>query len=301
MFGRQRTLSPLLVIMLGLAACALTRETPVPPAGRAAAIAGTSVGTLTSSGEERHYRLHVPPNAGTGQALPLVINLHGYNSNAEQQELVSQMSAKADAAGFVAVYPEGLGDPQSWHFGTRAEAEADVQFMRDLVQTLEKQLAIDPRRIYVTGISNGAEMSYRLMCVFADTAAAFALVSGGYPPFPECQPARPVPVVVFHGTDDQLLPYEGHPPLLLPVRQWAEQWAARNGCAASPNVTLQRGDVTGEAWPNCHDEADVVLYTINGKGHSWPGSNMPARITTRDISATDVIWDFFVAHPRPQT
>ena len=298
MFKQQITISMLLVIMAALAACGRVRDQPAQAGNGTPVVSGTSLGTLTSSGEQRRYRLHIPPNAATGLPLPLVINLHGYNSNAEQQESVSQMSAKADAAGFVVVYPEGLGDPQSWHFGTGAEGAADVQFMRDLVESLEHQLAIDPQRIYVTGISNGAAMSYRLICSFADTAAAFALVSGGYPPFPECQPARPIPVVVFHGTADQLLPYEGHPPLMLPVHQWVEQWAGRNGCAATPNVILQRGDVTGEAWQECSAGADVLLYTINGKGHSWPGSRMPARITTRDINATDVIWDFFVAHPR---
>jgi len=168
------------------------------------------------------------------------------------------------------------------------------------MSTKREAVGLKPQRS-VTGISNGAEMSYRLMCSFADTAAAFALVSGGYPPFPECQPARPVPVVIFHGTADQLLPYEGHPPLMLPVRQWVERWAGRNGCATTPKLILQRGDVTGEAWQECQAGADVVLYTIDGKGHSWPGSRMPARITTRDIDATDAIWDFFVAHPRPQS
>jgi polyhydroxybutyrate depolymerase len=280
-----------LLALLALAGCAR--------GSRPAALAATTVETLTSGGQQRAYRLHLPPAAGAGQPLPLVINLHGFNSNAEQQERVSQMSAKADAAGFVVAYPEGLGSPQSWRFGPGAEAAADVQFIRDVTQAIQARQPIDPRRIYVTGISNGAELSYRLICDFADTAAAFALVSGGYPPFPECRPARPVPVVLFHGTADNLLAYAGRPPLMLPVRDWAAQWAARNRCAADPKVILKREEVTAEAWLGCQAGADVELYTIAGKGHSWPGSDMPARITTRAISATDIMWDFFVAHPLP--
>ncbi|MEW5720312.1 MAG: hypothetical protein AB1817_16935 [Chloroflexota bacterium] len=78
----------------------------------------------------------------------------------------------------------------------------------------------------------------------------------------------------------------------------AASWAARNGCAAKSQVTFQKGEVTGETWGGCRDNADVTLYTISGKGHSWPGSNMPVSITTQDIRATDVIWDFFAAHPK---
>jgi polyhydroxybutyrate depolymerase len=210
------------------------------------------------------------------------------------------MSNKADSAGFIAAYPEGLGNPQTWRFGSLAEGKADLEFIRELVTSLEAQVSIDQRRIYVTWISNGAEMSYRLACDAADLFAAFAPVSGAYQKYGDCNPSRPVPAVAFHGTDDKLLPYNGIPPLFLPVRDWAAEWAARNGCSAGPAATFQKGDVTGETWSDCWQGADVVLYTIQGKGHSWPGSNMPAAITTRDIDATDAMWHFFAAHPMPQ-
>jgi polyhydroxybutyrate depolymerase len=247
----------------------------------------------------RQYLLHVPASYQQSQPIALVINLHGYNSNAAQQAQVSQMSAAADRAGFIVAYPEGSGSPQSWKFGNRAEGQADVAFIRDMIQRLRSDYSIDTRRIYATGISNGAEMSYRLACDLSEIIAAIAPVAGGYPSFDECPATRPVPVVAFHGTDDQLLPYEGKPPLLLPVHDWAAGWAARNGCANPPVVIMQHGDVTGEQWGGCRAGADVVLYTIAGKGHSWPASAMPARITTRDIDATDVIWKFFAAHPKP--
>lgn len=258
---------------------------------------GDFVRQITVDGLSRIFRLHVPPGYASGLPMPLIINLHGFNSNAQQEEAVSRMSVKANSAGFIAAYPEGLGSPQAWHFGSLAEAKADVQFIRDLAATLEGEGSIDGRRIYVTGISNGAEMSYRLACDAADVFAAFAPVSGAYPKYGDCNPSRPVPAVAFHGTDDKLLPYQGIPPLLLPVRDWASEWAARNGCGSTPAATYQKGDVIGETWSGCNQGADVVLYTIAGKGHSWPGSNMPAAITTQDIDATDAMWDFFAAHP----
>ncbi len=297
-----------LAFLLSVSACTrLAPRLPVsaPPVSTPSASASEPLGpgeyveNITSSGQVRQYRLHVPAGYTSEHPLALIVNLHGFNSNAQQEEQVSQMSVKADAAGFIVVYPEGLGSPESWKFGSLAEGQADVQFIRDLIQHLSSQLRIDPKRIYATGISNGAEMSYRLACDMSDTLAAVGLVAGGYPPFQDCQTTRPVPVVVFHGTDDRLLPYDGHPPLLLPVREWAMNWAARNGCTPTPQVTFKQGDVTGETWSNCQQGADVVLYTIAGKGHSWPGSNMPAAITTRDINATDVMWQFFTAHPKP--
>ena len=260
---------------------------------------GDFVRQISVHGQSRIFRLHVPPGYASGRPMPLIVNLHGFNSNAQQEEAVSRMSIMADSAAFIAAYPEGLGKPQAWHFGSLAESKADVQFIRDLVTSLAREGSIDGRRIYVTGISNGAEMSYRLACDAADLFAAFAPVSGAYQKYGDCNPGRPVPAVAFHGTDDNLLPYQGIPPLFLPVRDWAIEWASRNGCGSTPAITYQKGDVTGETWSGCNQGADVVLYTIAGKGHSWPGSNMPASITTQDIDATDAMWDFFSAHPMP--
>jgi len=302
------TLGFVVLIVVALAACTRARGAQATPAAGEVivhggtpvpAIAGEYVLDLASGGGQRSARLHLPPAVTDGAALPLVISLHGYNSNAAQQERLSQMSAKADAAGFVAAYPEGIGNPQEWHFGPGEGAQQDVGFIRDLIGLIERSLPIDPKRIYVTGISNGAEMSYRLACDLADRVAAFAPVAGGYLTAMDCRPSRPVPAVAFHGTADNLLPYTGMPPLLEPVHAGAESWASRNGCCAQAKVIDQQGDVTGEEWSECREGADVVLYTIAGKGHSWPGSAMPAAITTKDISATDAIWDFFAAHPMP--
>jgi polyhydroxybutyrate depolymerase len=262
---------------------------------------GTSVQEIESSGQTRQYRVHVPPSYQAGTPMPLVLNLHGLNETAAQQEALSGMSTKADSAGFIVVYPEGID--QTWHIGPGPAAPADMQFIRDLVGELQGRLSIDPARIYSTGISNGAQMSNLLGCNAADIFAAIGPVSGGYSPAQECEPGRPVPVVGFHGTADQLIPYEGDAAtggrLLLPAKEWAAAWAARNGCNPTPAVTYQGSEVTGETWSGCQAGADVVFYTIEGGGHGWPGPGSAIGLTTTEISATDIIWDFFAAHPMP--
>jgi len=261
--------------------------------------AGTEVHVVAVGGQVRRYLLHVPPSLPAGPA-PLVLAFHGLNSNAAQQEALSGLSAAADAAGFVVAYPEGLGRPERWYIGPREDGAADIAFARALVADVSGIHAIDPRRVYATGISNGAQMSYRLACVAPDLVAAIAPVAGGYFAYGDCKTARPVPVVAFHGTADRLLPYGGHPPLMLPVHDWAMSWAARNGCASGPVVVYAKAEVKAEQWSTCRYGADVVLYIIDGKGHSWPGSTlMPALITSRTISATGIMWDFFAAHPMP--
>ncbi len=161
---------------------------------------------------------------------------------------------------------------------------------------MEKELSIDPARIYATGISNGGGMANRLACDMADIVAAIAPVSGAYLSWQDCSPSRPVPVVAFHGTADQIVPYDGLGRTMPPIRGWAAAWAGRNDCSTTPTVTLQNGEVMGETWGDC--SAEVVLYTIEGRGHSWPGSGLVPGldVATRDIVATDVIWEFFAAH-----
>ncbi len=272
-------------------------EPPDTPASVNDHLPGDYVEEMVVDGETRQYRLHIPPSYQPHTPVPLVVNLHGLNSNAAEQEKVSGMSIKADEAGFIVVHPEALGSPQTWHIGPRAQGAADLKFIHELILSLENRLSIDPSRIYATGISNGAQMSNRLACDLSEVIAAIAPVSGGYSAADDCRPLRPVPVVAFHGTADKILPYEGKGRILLPVREWAAAWAVRNGCDPTPAVTYQQGDVVGETWGNCRDGADVVLYTIRDKGHSWPGSDMPPEITTQDVNATDVIWEFFAAHP----
>lgn len=254
---------------------------------------------MESGGVTREYRLHVPASYAAGTAVPLVLNLHGFASNALEQEILSGTSAKADAEGFLVVYPQALGSPPTWRVGTLAGGDEDLAFIEDLLQALEGQYTIDPRRVYATGISNGGGMVHRIGCDLANRVAAIAPVSGAYLESSACSPARPMPVVAFHGTADRIVPYDGQGVVLPPVRDWAAAWAGRDACAAGPEVVFRNGEVTGEAWTDCAGGSEVILYTIEGRGHSWPGADLlpGLAIATRDIVATDAMWDFFVRHP----
>ncbi|MFN8411794.1 MAG: PHB depolymerase family esterase [Anaerolineales bacterium] len=254
---------------------------------------------IVSGGVTRHFLLHVPPSYN-GLPIPLVINFHGLGSNSKEQAALTGMSAKADEAGFIVVYPDGVD--QVWHTGPGAEGEADLQFIRDLIARLENLYSINPKQIYATGISNGGGMTNRLACDLSDVVAAIAPDSGAYNFWETCNPIRPVPVIAFHGLNDNIVPYEGGAQRIMepPIEEWASAWAVRNQCNPNPEINSPVESVTTHHWSNCKNNADVILYTLANHGHSWPGSpTLPRAITSQAINATDLIWDFFSTHPMP--
>jgi polyhydroxybutyrate depolymerase len=260
----------------------------------------TTVEQLSSGGVTRTYRLHLPAGYQPGTAYPLVLNFHGFTSNAQEEEDLTGMSAKADSAGFIVVYPEGLN--KRWNTGPGPDGDADRQFVRDLIAALSEKYTIDPKRIYATGLSNGGGMTDRLGCEMSDIIAAIAPDSGAYNFWQDCSPSRPVPVLAFHGLDDKVVPYTGGTPRAMepPIEEWAAAWAARDGCEAAPSLTTPVEGVTVRTWGNCQEGAQVILYTLANHGHSWPGSpTMPRAITSEAVNATDLMWDFFQAHPLP--
>ena len=258
-------------------------------AGRAAA-AASELRTITVDGAERHYLVHAPA-AAPAAPLAVVLSFHGAASTPRQEEGVTGFSRRADADGFIAVYPEGVH--RLWRvFGG---SPADVDFVRALLDDLAGIHPIDRRRVYATGISNGAQMAWRLACDMPEAIAAVGLVSGGY--YQVCDERRP-PAIIFHGTADRLLPYRGGYGQMS-VRAFAAAWGAAPGCATDPSqgeIVYRQGDATGEAW-HCPPH-QAVLYTLDGKGHSWPGSAMPAAITSRDVDASAAMLRFFGLEPQ---
>lgn len=258
------------------------------------------VKTVHVDGAARTFRLHVPPSIVPKQPVALVLDFHGYGSIAAMEESLSELSKKADAENFIVAYPEGTQAVQRWGIVAQGNGRADLAFVRAMLALLKNEYPIDPSRIYATGFSNGAEFTNLLACNMGDDFAAVAMVAGGYFRGLPCAPKRPVPLVAFHGTFDNVLPYIGDDTGLLPVRDAMGEWAARNGCDATPMLIFQNGNVTGEQWGDCRENADVVLFTVDRGGHSWPGSPaMPGALTTRDVIATDMLWLFFVTHPKP--
>ncbi len=237
--------------------------------------------------------------------MPLVLNWHGLGGRASDQ-LYSGLPAKADEAGFIVVAPQGLGNPANHNFATIAASPDDVAFTGDMLDALEKQLCIDSARIFSTGISNGAQMSGRLACDLSERIAAIAPVSGShFPPFspdipeePGCFSTRPVAIIAFHGTADSVIPFNGGPGIFgitfRPIEDTViPEWAAHNGCAAEPVADQVTENVGRVRYQGCDQDATVELYVIEGGGHVWPG----ALGATQEISATELMWEFFQAHP----
>jgi len=270
------------------------RPTPVPQPLSAAGCnqtfkAGDSVQTINSSGGARSYRLHVPKQYKS-TPMPLVLNFHGYGQSAAQQEKYSGLNTVADTQGFIVVTPEGSSSPEGWNIvGVYDENGVDdVGFVRDLLAGLSNVLCIDQARIYATGHSNGGEMASQLACMLPNTIAAVAPVSGAV--WQGCS-GRAVPVITFQGTVDQNVFYEWSASAM-------SDWAQHNKCSGAPTVTKVSAHVSRQNYQKC--QADVVFYTIDGGGHTWPGSKVSggAGPVTTEINASNLIWTFFLNHPK---
>jgi polyhydroxybutyrate depolymerase len=252
---------------------------------------------LTFKNVKYQYLVHLPPSYDGSKPTPLVLNWHGLTSNATQQESFSNMDPEADAKGFVLVYPNS--PDMSWNAGTccafNATNRDDVGFAIALVQQIESVACIDAKRIYTTGMSNGAFMSYALGCEHAETFAAIAPVAGKVG-VTNCNPSRSVPLMAFHGTADPLVAYDAGTLSAdnQTVPETVATWASHDGCTEGPKQTYQKGTVTCQEWSGCDGGAMVTLCSAAGEGHCWPGQTVcPYGASTTDINATTEIGDFF--------
>jgi polyhydroxybutyrate depolymerase len=215
----------------------------------------------------------------------------------------------AEREGFAVAYPDGIGG--RWNDGRRPGSRDDVGFVRALVDSLRREVTVDSSRIYATGISNGAMLSYRLACDLPGIFAAIAPVAGALPVSlaERCVPAPRISVAAFQGTADRSLPYGGggNPPAtVLSAERSVAFWARAAGCATDHPETAVSDSVSDGTrlrrldYPACAGNREVVLYTIEGGGHTWPGGPEASRRVgrvSREINATRVIWDFFQRHP----
>jgi poly(3-hydroxybutyrate) depolymerase len=285
---------------------------------------GTSSSSITTADGTRTYLLHVPPSYNGGDAVPVIFNFHGLGSNSASQEAYSQFSTLADQAsgGFIVVYPQGLTSAaissthfNAWQLGS--PEPDDVGFTSQLLDTLESQLCIDANRVYSTGMSNGAIMSTRLACSLAAHIAAIAPVAGVYYPadftelagFETCPDIRSMPIIAFHGTADNTVPFNGgaggaggisvHFRLPIdnntPDEDVMSDWAAHNNCASGRQESQIDTEVRLVQYGGCDNGTNLELYIVDGGGHTWPGAiDVPGLgYTTHQINATDLIWQFF--------
>jgi polyhydroxybutyrate depolymerase len=272
--------------------------------GSASCPVGDRIEQIPSGGSMREYLLHVPYSLRGASSPALVLGFHGNGSHTGTFADYSGFSAVADREEFIMVYPQGMGEFPTWEINS-VTRNLDVQFVRELIEIIQVRCNVDPSRIYATGHSRGGGMANRLGCDLSEHIAAIGPVSGTYPMEDRCIPARPVPVIAFHGDADPDVPYSGiknqnGPPEAyfafgIPIQQWASAWAARNGCGNTPATVLEEDYLTGRAWSGCRGGGDVVFYTIPGGGHGWPGGSDPG---SGNFNTAQMIWDFFEAHPR---
>lgn len=308
---------------------------PVPSAGcgnQDDALATTADATadvaMTSGGDERTYRLAVPASNDGQTPLPLVVDIHGLAEGSAIHATTSGMALLGEQEGFVTVFPQALGAVPAWQVD---QDDLDTEYVNDLVDLLEAGLCLDTSRLYLTGFSMGGMMSSLLSCTDADRFAAAAPVAG-IVPIGDCDQTRPVPVMAIHGTEDNLVAFDGGlagaeselagilpedaladldestmgaiDPVVLEddapsIVEVVGAWAGRNGCADTYAEEPAGESVSLLTWDDCPPDAATELYVVDGGGHAWPGSDFSASIeavvgfTTFEIVATELIWDFF--------
>lgn len=321
---------PRRLLVLGLAglvlATSLTAALPVSAAeadsskrnpAQCSLDSGRTTITVSSGVRERTVIVHVPSTRKDDGPLPLVLDLHGSNSTPAEQLNRSQLDQTAEREGFIVAAPQGAiatAAGFAWNVPFTqtdvAGAPDDVAFLADVIGTLVAGGCADERQVYAAGYSGGGRMVSQFACERPELVAAIAPVAGlraggqlstaaGIVPDPAtCAPSQEVPVITFSGTADPVNPfgaggahYWGYGALAA-----SERWAEINGCHTSKETTVS-ANVSLVGHRGCHRNAEVQQYIVHGGGHTWPGGNAAAfpraGVTTQEISANDLMWDFF--------
>jgi polyhydroxybutyrate depolymerase len=294
-----------------LVSCLAAAQGPLPP--------GDHIRTLEVDQRSRSYLVHIPKSYDGTKAVPVVLAFHGGGSNAQVMVQFCGLNDKADQEGFIVVYPSGTGRLEkllTFNAGNccgyaMEQKVDDVAFTRALLDDLGKAAKVDPKRVYATGMSNGAMISYLLASELSDRIAAIAPV--GAPMGTEkWNPKRPVSVIHFHGTDDQFAPFKGGKGKgvsgtdFYSVDHSIRAWVKANGCKEEPTITkLPKKVDDGTAvevktYGGGKDGSEVVLVVIESGGHTWPGREPKVKFlgkSTKNVSANDLMWEFFQKHP----
>jgi polyhydroxybutyrate depolymerase len=284
---------------------------------------GDHIRKLDVDGRSRSFLVHVPPGCDPNRPAPVVLAYHGSSMNARMMATYSGLSKKADEAGFIVVYPNGTGPSKlimTFDCGGLPELQGgktrpdDVAFTARMLDDLETVLNIDRKRVFATGFSNGGMMCHRLAAELSDRIAAIAVVSGPIA-LEKFELRRPVPVLYFHGTDDTIVAWDGPDAAtsamftFKPVEESIRTSVAANRCWPNPTVEempdlVDDGTtVTRHTYRPRPNGAEVTFYKINGGGHTWPGHGSLDRLlghSSQDISANDLIWEFFEKYPMPE-
>ncbi|AXT59581.1 T9SS C-terminal target domain-containing protein [Aquimarina sp. AD10] len=244
--------------------------------------------TLQHDGKTRQYRLYIPASYDASKPAPLILNFHGFTNNINVQYNQSDFRQLAEDNQFIFVTPQGLGFLAGWainnNFGGN---EDDLGFSNALIDKIESEFNINPKRIYATGFSNGGFFSYRLACELSPRIAAVASVAGSmtrrWIDRNQCQPQHPTAVLQITGTRDNTISINGNGSNE-PIQDVMEYWSANNNGDATPEVIQLGGGSTRSIWDNGDNGVTAEFIRVQGKGHSWNGGN---------VNTSEEIWKFF--------
>jgi len=276
---------------------------------------------ITSDGREREYTLHVPPGYDGKTPMPLVVVLHGLSQDADSIAKLSAMSEKADKEGFIVAYPNatkwlGVSSLRAWDVDNGVQIPGtdsnDVGFVRNMVNAIKDNMAVDDKRVFAAGFSNGGMLTYKLASEMSDTFSAVAVVAGGSDG-KETKPSNDVSVMAIHGSRDHVVPKDGSwfgsrlvdlgVPDFQSFKDSFKHWKEFIGVEEKPDFYKDQ-DVFSARAVNQKTGAEVVSYVVEGGKHEWPGSARAIKTNPNSaearFNATDKIWDFFKSHPRKQ-
>lgn len=294
---------------------------PQLAAAQANQLPGTTVfESLTVDGLTRDALVYLPTSLPANAPAPLVIFLHGGGLDWMHGIRLLGIREEAERSGFIALFPNGsaFGTPSGAgccrfntgmvSFGDKQPPD-DVRFIAQLLDLVESKYQIDRDRVYATGISNGAAMSYRLACELSDRFAGVAAVASPYD-FSGCTISHPLSVLAIHGTADPNYPYAGGPDPAGVTRpsqaEVVEFWRAFDGCPAQPDTRMLTPVAEERAFGPCRNGTAVRQYTVQEGMHCWPGTEMPVQFQGickpggphLSFKATPLIAEFFLSHPR---
>lgn len=291
---------------------------------------GTHELKLTAAGHVWTYHLYLPPQAAERKALPLVLLLHGAGGNGNLYLEKNDWPKLANAEGFAVLAPDGQParpeadatfrtNPRLWNDGRTRMPDArvkidDIAFFKALLDDAAARVPVDARRVYATGHSNGAGMTFRLGAELSSRFAALAPVSGRLS-LAEPKPERALPTLYIMGTKDPLNPVEGgerslpwsiKKEKLAPVGEMLTQWAAALGCAkpSEPKTVSDKDGLKVVEYGPGRDGAPFTAVYIEGQGHGWPGgreAGLPENVigpSVETYNATEKIWAFFKQYPK---
>ena len=212
----------------------------------------------------------------------LVIQMHGYNQDAAYQKNAAKWETIAESEKFIVVFPDGIN--KSWDMsGTQ-----DLDFIEAIIDTMDSRYEIDRKRVYVSGFSMGGMMSYHVANKMSDKIAAVGPVSGYPMGGTTATSTRPMPIMHIHGTTDEVVGFSG-------VAGALEVWRDHNGCPSNsetikPYPSSKPGSAaTKQTWGPCDDNSEVILLSIEGKGHWYS-------VDEASVNSSEELWAFFKTH-----